>query len=154
MAIHGFESPSRPIVHSFTDCSWASLGSEGRYNNAMAYSERAKAMRRCMGIRKDGEKCRAWACWDGKQGQLCSAHSGRTHRGPQATLRELQARPVYRAPVPACRCLAYNWPHRPGGGLCRWPELPLGRSSTPSGKRSGRMRAREKQYIFALFGLA
>ncbi|MGH7179425.1 MAG: hypothetical protein ACREJC_18760, partial [Tepidisphaeraceae bacterium] len=24
-----------------------------------------------------------------------------------------------------CRCTAYPWPHRPGGGLCRWPEAPL-----------------------------
>lgn len=23
-----------------------------------------------------------------------------------------------------CRCEAYPWPHRPGGGLCRWPEPP------------------------------
>src|SRR5436190_19333429 len=26
-----------------------------------------------------------------------------------------------------CRCEAYPWPHRPGGGLCRWPEPPLQR---------------------------
>jgi hypothetical protein len=24
-----------------------------------------------------------------------------------------------------CGCKAYPWPHRPGGGLCRWPEPPL-----------------------------
>src|SRR5687768_11792407 len=23
-----------------------------------------------------------------------------------------------------CRCEAYKFPHRPGGGLCRWPEPP------------------------------
>lgn len=30
----------------------------------MAYSAQARAMRRCTGTRKDGEPCRAWACWD------------------------------------------------------------------------------------------
>lgn len=24
-----------------------------------------------------------------------------------------------------CRCKAYPWPHRPAGGLCRWPDPPL-----------------------------
>ena len=24
-----------------------------------------------------------------------------------------------------CGCGAYPWPHRPGGGLCRWPDPPL-----------------------------
>ena len=24
-----------------------------------------------------------------------------------------------------CRCHAYAWPHRPGGGLCRYPDPPL-----------------------------
>ena len=23
-----------------------------------------------------------------------------------------------------CQCKAYPWPHRPGGGLCRWPDPP------------------------------
>src|SRR5687768_10882057 len=26
-----------------------------------------------------------------------------------------------------CRCEAYPWPHRPGGGLCLWPDPPLAR---------------------------
>ena len=26
-----------------------------------------------------------------------------------------------------CRCEAYPWPHRPGGGLCRWPDPPIER---------------------------
>lgn len=25
---------------------------------------------------------------------------------------------------PKCRCKAYPWPHRPGGGLCRYPDPP------------------------------
>jgi hypothetical protein len=23
-----------------------------------------------------------------------------------------------------CKCTAYPWPHRPGGGLCHWPDPP------------------------------
>jgi hypothetical protein len=26
-----------------------------------------------------------------------------------------------------CRCKAYPWPHRPGGGLCCWPDPPVER---------------------------
>jgi hypothetical protein len=33
-----------------------------------------------------------------------------------------------------CRCKAYPWPHRPGGGLCRWPEPPLECYKPPEGK--------------------
>ena len=32
-----------------------------------------------------------------------------------------------------CACPAYNWPHRPGGGLCRWPDEPTHRLTTPAG---------------------
>jgi len=32
-------------------------------------------------------------------------------------------------------CAAYQWPHRPGGGLCRWPDPPLYSRTTPRGKR-------------------
>ncbi len=35
--------------------------------------------------------------------------------------------------VEACRCTAYSWPHRPGGGLCRWPEEPEYRLTTLAG---------------------
>jgi hypothetical protein len=28
---------------------------------------------------------------------------------------------------PRCRYAAYPWPHRPSGGLCRYPELPTER---------------------------
>ena len=30
-----------------------------------------------------------------------------------------------------CRCPAYPWPHRPRGGLCRFPDLPAGVWSRP-----------------------
>jgi len=36
---------------------------------------------------------------------------------------------------PVCRCQAYRWPHRPGSGLCRWPEEPRAVCATPLGTR-------------------
>ena len=32
-----------------------------------------------------------------------------------------------------CTCAAYRWPHRPGGGLCRWPDPPAGQHPTAAG---------------------
>jgi hypothetical protein len=37
---------------------------------------------------------------------------------------------------PTCTCLAYRWPHRPGGGLCRWPNPPDATSHTPTGSHA------------------
>jgi hypothetical protein len=34
-----------------------------------------------------------------------------------------------------CRCEAYPWPHRPGGGLCRYPDPPLERYQRKAGGR-------------------
>ena len=45
----------------------------------MAYSEKAKALRRCKALRKDGKPCQAWAVWGEN---YCVAHFGRHHRGP------------------------------------------------------------------------
>jgi hypothetical protein len=39
-----------------------------------------------------------------------------------------------------CRCAAYPWPHRPGGGLCRYPEPPLERWQPKRGGRPYRKR--------------
>lgn len=33
-----------------------------------------------------------------------------------------------------CTCPAYRWPHRPGGGLCRWPDPPAQTCPTPPGR--------------------
>ena len=41
---------------------------------------------------------------------------------------------------PRCRCEAYPWPHRPGGGLCRWPDPPLERYQRKPGGRPYRKR--------------
>lgn len=89
----------------------------------MAYSEAAKEQRRCKATRADGEPCRAWARWGT---DTCSAHTfekrGR-QAAPWATMR---------ARYEPCTCAAYAWPHRPGGGLCRWPEPPQWRSTIPA----------------------
>ena len=96
----------------------------------MAYSEAARERRRCTGTRKDGQPCEAWAVW-GDERQLCVNH-GRP--GPRGRYRQ------HRQSVPTryqpCTCAAYAWPHRPGGGLCRWPELPTYQLTTPAGTHS------------------
>ncbi len=96
----------------------------------MPYSPEAVARRRCTGTRKDGAACRAWATWDHPR-QLCMAHAGRHHRGPIPPRRGSE--PEKQTMYAPCRCQAYDWPHRPGGGLCRWPEPPIWRCPTPAG---------------------
>ena len=39
-----------------------------------------------------------------------------------------------------CRCEAYPWPHRPAGGLCRWPDPPVERWQRKPGSRPYRNR--------------
>jgi len=94
----------------------------------MAYSPEAVARRRCLDYRRDGLPCRAWAAW-GEPRQLCSRHAGHT-RGRRRAWAEYLGQPARYEP---CRCRAYAWPHRPGGGWCRWPEEPLVRVRTPAG---------------------
>lgn len=96
----------------------------------MAYSRMAKAVRRCRGTRKDGEPCQAYAVWDDPRG-LCAAH-GRHHTGPLPK----RYAPHKKSSYPPCRCRAYQWPHRPGGGLCEWPDVPEYRLLTPLGTKS------------------
>jgi len=96
----------------------------------MAYSEKAVALRRCQASRADGERCRAWAIWGHPDG-LCSVHAGRTSGARNGRRRFPQEHAQYHL----CRCAAYDWPHRPAGGLCRWPDPPLERCSTPAGYR-------------------
>ncbi len=98
------------------------------------YSSRAREERRCTGIRKDGQPCRAYAAW-GDVKQRCPAHGGRRRIATGSD------RP------PNCRCRAYAWPHRPGGGLCQWPDAPAQRSRTQQGTRSsaGEQRKEDKK---------
>ena len=104
----------------------------------MAYSEKAKEKRRCTytfpeGHEREGERCKAWAMW-GSENQLCVAH-GTDGRGPRKSPSE---RVYIRRTIPKCTCEAYNFPHRPGGGLCRWPEAPTRKLTTPEGTSTGR----------------
>jgi hypothetical protein len=39
-----------------------------------------------------------------------------------------------------CRCDAYPWPHRPGGGFCRYPDPPVQRWQRKPGGRPYRQR--------------
>lgn len=63
--------------------------------------------------------------------QLCASHGGRHHRGPLRLELPWTLRP--RARQPSCTCAAYAWPHRPGGGDCRWPDPPTHRVLIPAG---------------------
>ena len=103
----------------------------------MAYSKAAKDRRRCAHRFPDehkraGQRCRAWAMW-GHPDQLCVAH-GTDGRGPDGPPGE---RWKPRHTVPLCGCRAYKFPHRPGGGLCRWPDPPLREHPTPAGTSTG-----------------
>lgn len=114
------------------------------------YNAKAAAMRICKATKKDGTYCRAWAMWEHPE-QLCSTHAGRHHRGPMpkipAFINAKKSRPKN------CKCKAYNWPHRPGGGFCEWPNPPIRQSSIPASTHSWpRLRTRNetlKRYGFA-----
>lgn len=88
------------------------------------YNAEARARRQCKALRKNGERCQAWALWVSGDAQLCSRHAGP----------DVKRAAVARFVV--CRCKAYQWPHRPGGGLCRWPLAPLVRFTIPAGTHS------------------
>jgi|GEM_PF-6489357 hypothetical protein len=47
----------------------------------MAYTEKARELRRCIAYRRYGEPCRAWATWEDPL-QRCNVHAGRHTRGP------------------------------------------------------------------------
>lgn len=108
----------------------------------MTYSEKARALRRCQAQTKSGQPCRQYALW-GDARQVCAVHGGRT-RGPDLNLMERLNRldrHDRHAHYPACQCRAYAWPHRPGGGLCRWPDPPRETCAIPAGShRRWRLR--------------
>ena len=90
------------------------------------YSLRAIELRRCHAMKANGTPCHAWAVW-GDWRRLCVRHGGQNPNPPKP----------YKGHYPTrcepCRCEAYAWPHRPGGGFCRWPNLPEYRCATPAG---------------------
>ena len=96
------------------------------------YGEAAVARRRCNGTTRSGAPCRAWARW-GDEGQRCVAHGGHAPTGPRASRR---------ARYTPCTCAAYRFPHRPGAGLCRWPEAPVTTCPTPAGTHRPGVRRR------------
>jgi hypothetical protein len=98
----------------------------------MAYSAKAAERRRCRATCRNGSRCQAWAIWGHPDG-LCSTHAGCT-RGPRDRRRSWQV--TQHAAYEPCRCRAYAWPHRPGGGWCRWPDPPSYESPTPAGTHS------------------
>jgi len=107
----------------------------------MAYSAAAEGLRRCTATTKRGRLCHAWATWSDAS-RRCIAHGGRApapapdHRDPN------------RARVEPCTCRAYDWPHRPGSGLCRWPEPPTHRLATRAGTHQWGSRFRERLRMF------
>jgi hypothetical protein len=76
--------------------------------------------------------------WDDDR-QLCFTHVGRHHTGPILPTMRWQRTPARYVP---CDCPAYEWPHRPGGGLCRWPEPPVRRLLHRAGTRDFRLRGK------------
>jgi hypothetical protein len=112
----------------------------------MAYSISAAWRRLCSSKRRDGKQCTAYAMWDPSAQGLCVQHAGRGHHGPQGVWNEAMGLYLpapwdwrgkdHHAHYPPCRCAAYAWPHRPGGGLCRWPNAPVKTCPTPASTRS------------------
>jgi hypothetical protein len=83
----------------------------------VAYTLKARRLRRCRAITKAGKPCKSWAIWGHPEG-LCAAHAGVT--GGERGRRPLNL--IHHARYEPCRCAAYPYPHRPGGGDCRWPD--------------------------------
>jgi hypothetical protein len=115
----------------------------GRARGAVTYSEAAVELRICRATRRDGLPCRAWAMWDSPD-QLCATHAGVARGGPTRVRPLVVTRSgmwasghVQHARYPPCRCPAYEWPHRPGGGLCCWPDPPQFRLVMNDGKDRG-----------------
>lgn len=99
------------------------------------YSAWAIEARRCQAVKVDGTPCCAWSVWGDTH---CVRHGGHSAIPPRRT-----AYGGYRSRVPPCDCPAYNWPHRPGSGLCQWPHSPQYKRTTPAGTHTW-PRARTK----------
>jgi hypothetical protein len=108
----------------------------------MAYSEKAKSLRRCEAIKPDGERCRNYSRLDSN---VCVIHLypkrkraviGRHEPILVFIKRKGKAHHV-RQRHKTCNCAAYLFPHRAGGGLCRWPDPPIFRLATSAGTHSG-----------------
>jgi hypothetical protein len=112
----------------------------------MAYSEKAIQMRRCTARTKAGEQCKAWAIW-GDPRRLCASHAG-IKKKPYGTSPHRYRNRKSKA---RCVCRAYSFPHRPGGGLCRYPDEPIYICRTPAGTHAY-PRIRRPKWFKRVFG--
>jgi|DEB0MinimDraft_6_1074348.scaffolds.fasta_scaffold00749_9 hypothetical protein len=76
---------------------------------ARVASDRYTEVRKCKAIKKNGDPCKLWAVWGDTR---CNRHGGSANGRIGAV----------------CDCEAYPFPHRPGGGLCEWPDPPTYKS--------------------------
>jgi hypothetical protein len=92
------------------------------------YTTHARALRRCKATKKDGTPCKAYAIWGRTR---CTAHTyAKRRRGKGPLMLD------YPTNYEPCTCSAYNWPHRPGSGICRWPDVPFYVCTTPKSTHS------------------
>lgn len=101
-------------------------------------------LRRCHATKADGSRCHAWAVW-GDSRDRCVRHGGKSPYPPKLGPYKGHQRARY---VP-CQCEAYAWPHRPGGGLCRWPDAPHYRWPKPAGTHSWPRPRNKELWAFA-----
>src|SRR5262249_54584736 len=93
----------------------------------MAYSNNAKSLRQCEAIKPNKERCRNYSRLDSN---VCVIHLYPKRKRAVIVRHEPIQRFIERKGKAhhvrhrhkVCRCRAYNFPHRAGGGLCRWPE--------------------------------
>jgi hypothetical protein len=103
---------------------------------------KAQQLLRCKAYTRFGLRCRAYVV---AGLEVCISHSPWRSRGPGSS------RSPLRPGRCACRCAAYNWPHRRGSGHCQWPEAPAKPCETPSGKRrSPALKAEHRARMQAL----
>lgn|SRR5262249_55765886 len=120
----------------------------------MAYSDKAKSIRQCEAIKPNKERCRNYTRLDSN---LCVIHLypkrkraviGR-HEPIQRFLKRKGKAHHVRQRHKTCNCAAYKFPHRAGGGLCRWPDPPIFRLTTPAGTQSGEgsLKRKLRKYV-------
>ncbi len=104
------------------------------------YSRKAKKLRQCKARCKNGKLCQAWAVWGEK---FCKSHRCKPNTSIMINpyLVKIQRKPKHKA---VCHCKAYNWPHRPGSGICNWPDPPNQVCTTPEGTHSKGYNRKEK----------
>jgi hypothetical protein len=92
------------------------------------YTAKQKAMRRCKKLRKDGDRCKAYAKVGG---DFCPLHASFDPKAPRPKKHERDAARVRREKRmgkqrrAVCNCPAFDYPHRLSSGGCRYPDDPL-----------------------------